>query len=90
MNSGRLCKLRCFPYVALRWDPASGLNVFPNLNYRTIEVDSLPALWSSTQGSEQTNFVTGRFNMYRVFIISLLNSHKFSIEKLGVIIESKN
>ncbi|KAM0018193.1 hypothetical protein Hdeb2414_s0027g00696401 [Helianthus debilis subsp. tardiflorus] len=44
MNSGRLCKLRCFPPVALTWDPASGLNIFPNLNYRTIEVDSSPAL----------------------------------------------
>ncbi|MFS8004819.1 hypothetical protein Hanom_Chr13g01230221 [Helianthus anomalus] len=55
MNSGRLCKLRCFPPVALTWDPASGLNIFPNLNSRTIEVDSSPALWSSTQGSEQTN-----------------------------------
>ncbi|KAI3716595.1 hypothetical protein L1987_67578 [Smallanthus sonchifolius] len=55
MDNGRLCKLRCFPPVALAWDPTSGLHIFPNLHSRTIEVDSSPALWTSTQGSEQTN-----------------------------------
>ncbi|KAK9079209.1 hypothetical protein SSX86_000879 [Deinandra increscens subsp. villosa] len=55
MNSATLCKLRCFPPVALAWDPTSGLHIFPNLYSRTIEVDSSPALWSSTLGSEQTN-----------------------------------
>ncbi|KAL8227165.1 hypothetical protein R6Q57_016997 [Mikania cordata] len=54
MDNGRLCKLRCFPPVALTWDPMSGLHIFPNLHSRTIEVDSSPALWTS-QGSEQTN-----------------------------------
>ncbi|KAL4589214.1 hypothetical protein LXL04_002119 [Taraxacum kok-saghyz] len=55
MDSGSLCKLRCFPPVALAWDPTAGIHVFPNLYSRTIEVDSSPALWSSTHGSEHTN-----------------------------------
>nr|XP_043613112.1 uncharacterized protein LOC122585082 [Erigeron canadensis] len=57
MDSGRLCKLRCFPPVALAWEATSGLHIFPNLYSRTIEVDSSPALWSSTQGPEQTNIL---------------------------------
>ncbi|KAF5734228.1 GPI inositol-deacylase-like isoform X4 [Tripterygium wilfordii] len=52
-----LCKLRCFPPVALVWDPTSGLHVFPNLYHETIIVDSLPAIWSSTQGSEKTTLL---------------------------------
>ncbi|KVH90625.1 GPI inositol-deacylase PGAP1-like protein [Cynara cardunculus var. scolymus] len=55
MDSGRLCKLRCFPPVALAWDATSGVHIFPNLYSHTIEVDSSPALWSSAEGSEQTN-----------------------------------
>ncbi|XP_076883428.1 uncharacterized protein LOC143532200 isoform X1 [Bidens hawaiensis] len=55
MDNGRLCKLRCFPPVALARDTTSGLHIFPNLYSRTVEVDSSPALWTSTQGSEQTN-----------------------------------
>ncbi|XP_057982822.1 uncharacterized protein LOC131167837 isoform X2 [Malania oleifera] len=50
----RLCKLRCFPPVALAWDTTSGLHIFPNLYSETIVVDSFPAFWSSTQGSEKT------------------------------------
>ncbi|KAH1193660.1 GPI inositol-deacylase [Glycine max] len=49
-----LCKLRCFPPVALAWDDTSGLHVYPNLNSETIVVDSSPAHWSSTQKSEKT------------------------------------
>ncbi|GKV07873.1 hypothetical protein SLEP1_g19582 [Rubroshorea leprosula] len=30
-ENSRLCKLRCFPPVALAWGPTSGLYVFPNL-----------------------------------------------------------
>ncbi|EFH51632.1 hypothetical protein ARALYDRAFT_322858 [Arabidopsis lyrata subsp. lyrata] len=48
-----LCKLRCFPPVALAWDSASGLHVFANLCSETIVIDSSPALWSS-QSSEKT------------------------------------
>ncbi|KAL5581294.1 hypothetical protein UlMin_013736 [Ulmus minor] len=51
----KLCKLRCFPPVALAWDDTSGLHVFPNLQSDTIVVDSSPALWSSTPSSEKTN-----------------------------------
>lgn len=46
--------MRCFPPVALAWDSISGLHVFPNLYSGTIVVDSSPALWSYTQGSEKT------------------------------------
>ncbi|CAL5411322.1 unnamed protein product [Camellia sinensis] len=57
----RLCKLRCFPPVALAWDATSGLHIFPNLYSETVMVDSSPALWSSTQGSEKTTvFLLGR------------------------------
>lgn len=55
MEIDRLCKLRCFPPVALAWDVTSGLHVFPNLFSETILVDSSPALWSSSLGSEKTN-----------------------------------
>ncbi|XVE84099.1 hypothetical protein DITRI_Ditri16bG0142300 [Diplodiscus trichospermus] len=52
-DSTKLCKLRCFPPVALAWDPTSGLHVFPNLYSETLVVDSSPALWTST-GTEKT------------------------------------
>ncbi|CAK7328232.1 unnamed protein product [Dovyalis caffra] len=39
MDNSRLCKLRCFPPVALAWDPTSGLHIFPNLFSETIMVD---------------------------------------------------
>ncbi|CAM6094752.1 unnamed protein product [Calypogeia fissa] len=49
----RLCKLRCFPPVALVWDP-SGLEVFPNLYHNIVTVDSSPAMWGSKSSSEST------------------------------------
>ncbi|KAK9030562.1 hypothetical protein V6N11_031985 [Hibiscus sabdariffa] len=52
-GNAKLCKLRCFPPVALAWDPTSGLHVFPNLYSETLLVDSSPALWTST-GTEKT------------------------------------
>ncbi|XP_027349452.1 uncharacterized protein LOC113861049 isoform X2 [Abrus precatorius] len=54
LESSRLCKLRCFPPVALAWDDTSGLHIYPNLNSETIVVDSSPAHWGSTQQSEKT------------------------------------
>nr|CAN72218.1 hypothetical protein VITISV_025500 [Vitis vinifera] len=57
MENTRLCKLRCFPPVALAWDTTSGLHVVPNLYGETIVVDSSPALWSSAQGSEKTTLL---------------------------------
>ncbi|KAG6720154.1 hypothetical protein I3843_03G046000 [Carya illinoinensis] len=54
VENGRLCKLRCFPPVALVWDDTSGLHIFPNLYSETIVVDSSPALWGSTRDSEKT------------------------------------
>ncbi|XP_057437443.1 uncharacterized protein LOC130729647 isoform X2 [Lotus japonicus] len=54
LESSRLCKLRCFPPVALAWDDTSGLHIYPNLNSETIFVDSSPAHWSLTQQSEET------------------------------------
>ncbi|XP_058186634.1 uncharacterized protein LOC131303670 isoform X5 [Rhododendron vialii] len=54
-GNSKLCKLRCFPPVALVWDTISGLQIFPNLFSETVVVDSSSALWSYTQGSEKTN-----------------------------------
>ncbi|KAI4350570.1 hypothetical protein L6164_005017 [Bauhinia variegata] len=54
VESSRLCKLRCFPPVALAWDDTSGLHVYPNLYSETILVDSLPAHWGSTQQADKT------------------------------------
>ncbi|XP_004514117.1 uncharacterized protein [Cicer arietinum] len=54
IESSRLCKLRCFPPVALAWDDIAGLHIYPNLNSETIIVDSSPAQWSSPQQSEKT------------------------------------
>ncbi|XP_022981217.1 uncharacterized protein LOC111480421 isoform X2 [Cucurbita maxima] len=54
IENNRLCRLRCFPPVALAWDDISGLHIFPNLQTETILVDSSPALWSSSAGSEKT------------------------------------
>nr|CAD1839345.1 unnamed protein product [Ananas comosus var. bracteatus] len=49
-----LCKLRCFPPVALAWDSVSGLHVIPNIYSETITVDSLPAIWDFNNGPEKT------------------------------------
>ncbi|XP_031283279.1 uncharacterized protein LOC116141947 isoform X1 [Pistacia vera] len=54
MENSRLCKMRCFPPVALAWDPMSGLHIFPNLYSETIVVDSSPAILSFSQRSEKT------------------------------------
>ncbi|XP_044502922.1 uncharacterized protein LOC123223679 isoform X2 [Mangifera indica] len=54
MENSRLCKMRCFPPVALAWDPISGVHIFPNLYSETIVVDSSPALLSFPQRSERT------------------------------------
>lgn len=47
--------MRCFPPVALAWDPISGLHIFPNLYSETIIVDASPALWNHAHGSEKTS-----------------------------------
>lgn len=52
-----LCKVRCFPPVALVWDPPFGLEVLPNLESEIIIVDSAPAIWGSSYGSEQTTIL---------------------------------
>ncbi|XP_031404775.1 uncharacterized protein LOC116213832 isoform X2 [Punica granatum] len=54
VEHNRLCKLRCFPPVALAWDTNSGLHVIPNLFTETIVVDSSPGLLSSTPVSDRT------------------------------------
>ncbi|VFQ73512.1 unnamed protein product [Cuscuta campestris] len=54
MDISSLCKLRCFPPVALAWDASSGLTVFPNLYSEIIMVDSSPGIWSSKPGSDKT------------------------------------
>ena len=52
-----LCKARCFPPVALVWDPPYGLEVYPNLTSQVIVVDSSPATWGSAYGSEHTTIL---------------------------------
>lgn len=62
-----LCKLRCFPPVALAWDTISGLHVIPNLFSETILVDSSPALLGSTPETDRTTvllLVCGLPNCY--------------------------
>ncbi|KAG0543014.1 hypothetical protein BDA96_02G153200 [Sorghum bicolor] len=49
-----LCKLRCFPPVALAWDSVSGLHIIPNIYSETIVVDSSPAFWDSPEGTDKT------------------------------------
>lgn len=53
-EQSNLCKLRCFPPVALAWDSVSGLYVIPNIYSETLTVDSSPAMWDSNQESERT------------------------------------
>lgn len=76
-----LCKLRCFPPVALAWDSTSGLHIFPNLFSETVVVDSSPAIWSAIQGSEKTTvlllvwshltFYFCNYRWFHYFILSL-------------------
>ncbi|XP_066397199.1 uncharacterized protein [Miscanthus floridulus] len=49
-----LCKVRCFPPVALAWDSVSGLHIIPNIYSETIVVDSSPAFWDSPEGTDKT------------------------------------
>lgn len=49
-----LCKLRCFPPVALAWDSVSGLHIIPNIYSETVVVDSSPAFWDSPEGTDKT------------------------------------
>uniref|UniRef100_A0A7I4AUK2 GPI inositol-deacylase n=1 Tax=Physcomitrium patens TaxID=3218 RepID=A0A7I4AUK2_PHYPA len=53
----KLCKARCFPPVALVWDPPYGLDVYPNLTTQVIVVDSSPPTWGSTYGSEHSTIL---------------------------------
>eukprot|EP00250_Pteridium_aquilinum_P021427 c25120_g1_i1 orf=424-3750(-) len=52
-----LCKLRCFPPLALVWDSLTGVAVIPNFYSETIAVDSSPALWSARRGSGETTIM---------------------------------
>ncbi|KAG9158254.1 hypothetical protein Leryth_000383 [Lithospermum erythrorhizon] len=54
---GRICKLHCFPPVALAWDIVSGLHIYPNLDSKTIVVDSSPSLWESMEEAEKTTIL---------------------------------
>ncbi|KAF7072002.1 hypothetical protein CFC21_077202 [Triticum aestivum] len=53
-DKNNLCKLRCFPPVALAWDSVSGIHIIPNIYSETVVVDSSPATWDSHQGAEKT------------------------------------
>ncbi|KAJ3693196.1 hypothetical protein LUZ60_008676 [Juncus effusus] len=56
-EQNRLCKLRCFPPVAMAWDSTSGLHVIPNIFSQIISVDSSPALWDPVKSSEKTSLL---------------------------------
>lgn len=53
----KLCRGRCFPPVALVWDPPFGLEVLPNLDSEIVVVDSAPGIWGTSYGSEHTTIV---------------------------------
>uniref|UniRef100_A0ACD5Y3E2 Uncharacterized protein n=1 Tax=Avena sativa TaxID=4498 RepID=A0ACD5Y3E2_AVESA len=53
-DKNNLCKLRCFPPVALALDSVSGLHIIPNIYSEIVVVDSSPATWDSHQGAERT------------------------------------
>ncbi|KAH7684179.1 GPI inositol-deacylase PGAP1-like protein [Dioscorea alata] len=57
VDQSSLCKLRCFPPVALAWDAVSGLHIIPNLYSEAIVVDSSPAMWVSNPVSERTTIL---------------------------------
>lgn len=62
-----LCKLRCFPPVALAWDVVSGLHIIPNIYSETLVVDSSPGFWDSPEGTDRTTvLVLVRFCLYVV------------------------
>lgn len=57
VDQSRLCKLRCFPPLVITWDSESGLQVIPNVYSETVIVDSSPALWDSSLGSDRTTLM---------------------------------
>jgi len=63
-----LCKLRCFPPVALAWDSVAGLHIIPNIYSETLVVDSSPAFWDSAEGTDRTTvmILVRFFSMLRV------------------------
>lgn len=73
-----LCKMRCFPPVALAWDPISGVHIFPNLYSETIVVDSSPALLSFPQRSERTTVLLLVRNFPKKFVFLYYVILKFS------------
>ncbi|PKA55842.1 hypothetical protein AXF42_Ash018749 [Apostasia shenzhenica] len=44
MDQSSLCRLRCFPPVAIAWNSVSGLHVIPNVYSETVVVDSSAAI----------------------------------------------
>ncbi|KAL6863759.1 hypothetical protein ACP4OV_016662 [Aristida adscensionis] len=52
-----LCKLRCFPPVALASDSVSGLHITPNIYSETLMVDSSPGFWDSPEGMDRTTML---------------------------------
>ncbi|EFJ30370.1 hypothetical protein SELMODRAFT_145414 [Selaginella moellendorffii] len=52
-----LCKLRCFPPLAMLWDPYAGLQILPNLRVETIVSDSSTVLPGLKYGSQEASMV---------------------------------
>jgi hypothetical protein len=53
----KMCKARCFPLVALVWDPSYGLEITPKFTTATIVIDSSPTIWGLIYGFEHTTIV---------------------------------
>lgn len=53
--------------MAFAWDATSGLHIIPNLYSETIVVDSSPAFWGSTQGSDKTTVLLMVWNQFHSF-----------------------
>jgi hypothetical protein len=52
-----MCKARCFPIVALIWDPPYGLEITPNFTTTSVEIDFSPIIWGLIYGSKHTTIV---------------------------------
>jgi hypothetical protein len=52
-----MCKARCFPLVALIWDPPYGLEITPNFTTTIVVIDSSPTIRGLIYGYEHTTIV---------------------------------
>ncbi|RLM51072.1 hypothetical protein C2845_PMPSC038588 [Panicum miliaceum] len=82
-----LCKLRCFPPVALAWDSVSGLHIIPNIYSETLVVDSSPAFWDSAEGTDRTTVMI-LINTSNCTDITLLELPPHYVNKMNLLLSS--